>query len=233
MLKGPDILIISDVMNGVYQSKAKNNTFYWQIINSDKLFGIPTSLSSDSFKNYLTGAKFAYDKNHDEFIVSNSSKPYSYIFNTKYKIWYKMEQSFDKIVQDYPEYYGVDGLDVYDLAIEDYAQSKIFIETQAIEFSPDGLSKLLRLKADIKCLGLTEPIGGSSNLGFYILGSMDGEKWSLINGKEMVGEVSYVELQRTHVSVKYIKFIIASVISSLETTGMICDVEEGFKDKIK
>jgi hypothetical protein len=225
MQRGAQILIISDMLKGLYQSKAFSETFYGQMTNSTGIFNLPDSLSEVSFQTYLAWAKFGQNRLNDEFIVTNPTYNYSYIFNAKYKIWYKISGSYDKIVQDYPECYGVIGDDVYSLS-EESGNPKIFLETQGIEFSPDGFSKIKRFKIDIL-------ISLQGKFGAYLLGSMDGQKWGVINGMEMLTDFTFFEMQMTHLSVKYIKLIISSEVKTIEMKNILTEVELGFREKIR
>ncbi len=220
MLRGGDVTIISDVLKGLYRSKAYAETIYQQIVDSDNMFANGAALSSVLFITYMAGAKFAYDRINSEFIVTNPAYNYSYIFSAKYKLWYKLIGSWSKIIQDYPEFYGIATKYAYNLSSEAIMPSPIFIESQAIEFTKSSFVKLNRIK-----LYVLASMPESRFLGIYFFGSIDGEKWGMINAAEFTSVLSNPILNRSHISIKYIKLVISSEVNSMELKEIIADYD--------
>ena len=161
--------------------------------------------------DYALAAKFAFDKNNREVIVSNFSKEYSYIFSLDERLWYKTNQKFRRFISRYPDFYALSaGNDLVDISREATTGDRIvYIETRPILLDPDR-----EVKIDKTILGgrFDNATGFTGFFGMW--GSNDGSNWAFISGKEISGVgVFNIKLSRTPISLRYIVCVLNGTLT--------------------
>jgi hypothetical protein len=109
---------------------------------------IDRPISNDpEYASFLTGVRVAYHKERDyeEIVFSNPSFGYSWLYNMRYRVWYKWDNSFRLFFQDQPVIYGIDRDNrVLDFSEKDTNQSVQWeLETRKMNLGSRFLSKRL------------------------------------------------------------------------------------------
>ena len=127
-------------------------------------------------REYIQGAKLAYNYLHNEIILSNINKGYSYVYSLTNQEWSIIGTTFDVVTNRYPE------LVVYNNTLQKKYE---FIEgddkvpvvaiTRPVKVNTLDFKRLRQ--AALRCTFL-------GSLNFYILGSNDGANFVCITGKE-------------------------------------------------
>ena len=142
-------------------------------------------LVPENIRSFVKGAKLAYNYLHNEVILSNANRGYSYVYQIGSQKWSMIDFSFDVMTNSYPE-----------LVV--YNNSYYYNNKRGAAYSFDD-----RIKKD-DCLAITRPFTldstgykrlrqaalrckGDGLAYFYVLGSNDGEKFVCLTGKEFKG----------------------------------------------
>lgn len=127
-------------------------------------------------REYIKGAKLAYNYLHNEIILSNINKGYSYVYSLTNQEWSVIDTTFDVVTNRYPKlvvYNNTQGKKYEFIEGDDKVPVVAIIrpvKVNTLDF------KRLR-QAALRCTFL-------GSLNFYILGSNDGANFVCITGKE-------------------------------------------------
>lgn len=188
--------------------------------------GLDGTLSSTNFLNYLLTSSVGYDQLNKELVITNPSYSYSYIFSFETKIWFKISQSFELLINDYPRLLGRNSSSIVSLSEETTDQNiECLIISNAQNFDQGNTYK--------KIISATQRTVYSSDsgkmTGFYIFASNDLVTWQLITGKQKDGtKIKDLPCLRSHCSAKYYVFVFCG---TLAVTSEIKQVEVVFKNK--
>ena len=229
IISGKDPVEISALAEGNYISPLKENMNYIALINKATLGPISDHICTDVFKTYLSGALIAYNHKENEIVVTNSSYDYSFVFNIIAGSWYKIVQTFDSVIPNYPSYYGVKGSDFYDLEEEAAGNTVVFIETRPMKFIPDIFKKIKRIA--LRCyLDQYEGL----NFEFQLYGSTDNKTWIFLSGISKSGNIQDLILNRSHFSCRYFILVLAGYLGSESSiTHIDADILPKFIGKLK
>jgi len=211
LLTGQTPAEISDIAEGPYTSVLAGNTEYGLLKAHASINVVTNQISSDDILTYAENAKFAYDKNLREIIVSNYSYQYSYIYSIDEKLWYKCSQRFRQFIPNYPNIFALStGNDLVDISQEATTGNiAVFIETKPILIGPDKEVKLSKI-----VLGGRFDMATSFYGVLHVYGSNDSVTWSLIQGKEITGQYIYnIKLPRMPLSLRYIVLVFSGTIT--------------------
>ena len=129
-------------------------------------------------REYINGAKLAYNYLHNELILCNTNYGYSYVYNFDSQKWSMTDIVFDLVTNKYPE------LVVYE---NNTAKVCTFDDTTTGVVPVVAITRPFTLGSfDFKRLrqaGLRTTFEGQLN--FYLLGSNDGAEFKCITGKEV------------------------------------------------
>jgi len=216
LLTGQTPAEISDIAEGSNISALAGDSSYGEIMVQDLMNGVSDQISAVDLISYSTLAKFGYDKNHREIIVSNSEYDYSYIYSLDEKVWYKCSQVFKKFITNYPNLYAFlsTGNDLVDISEEDSSGDvPVYFETRPMLIGPDKEVKISRLT-----LGGQFNVADAKYAGLMLYGSNDGATWSLITGKEIEGDSIYnIILSRLPLSLRYILLVFSGTVDEAST----------------
>ena len=228
LLTGQTPAEISDIAEGSNISALAGDSSYGEIMVQDLMNGVSDQISAVDILTYAAGtlvngvyinqAKFGYDKNHREIIVSNSEYDYSYIYSLDEKVWYKCSQVFKKFITNYPNLYAFlsTGNDLVDISEEDSSGDvPVYFETRPMLIGPDKEVKIARLT-----LGGQFNVADAKYAGLMLYGSNDGATWSLITGKEIEGASIYnIILSRLPLSLRYILLVFSGTVDEASTVS--------------
>ena len=211
LLTGQTPAEISDIAEGPYTSVLAGNTEYGLLKAHASINVVTNQISSVDILAYAENAKFAYDKNLREIIVSNYSYQYSYIYSIDEKLWYKCSQRFRQFIPNYPNIFALSiGNDLVDISQESTTGNiAVFVETKPILIGPDKEVKLSKI-----VLGGRFDMATSFYGVLHVYGSNDSVTWSLIQGKEITGQYIYnIKLPRMPLSLRYIVLVFSGTIT--------------------
>lgn len=163
--------------------------------------GLSESLSTVDFLAYLQNSYIGFDYDNKELIVTNANYNYSYIYSFESKFWFKISQSFTKLINSYPKLLGVTTNSIVSISQEtDSQEVEVMFISNAQSFdAPDSYKLLDRFIQRIKV-----GTAGIKITGIYLFASNDLVTWLSIVGRQRTG--SYIKdllIQRTHGSAKY------------------------------
>jgi len=208
---------IAEVIEGSIASPLDDCLDYTNWIDDPNHYEVTDFISSVPFTTYLASAKMAHDTLNQELIISNPTYKYSYVYSLKYNLWYKISESFNSFMQNYPDvsgyktgvagnYYGL-----YSLIEEENTYPPVHILTRPIKLQP-GFKRI-----DTAFLRGYAHMKAGKGFGFLLFGSLDGQEYYLLNGRKPLGEMLDIELRHTTMTCRY--FIIVA--------GGLCD-EDSF-----
>jgi len=106
IISGASPVEISDLAEGQYLSRLTGTINYEAIANNPNLYQVRAYLCNTGLLTYLQGSALGYDHIHKEIIATNPTKNYSWVFSLRSKMWFKISESFERFVQDFPRVYG-------------------------------------------------------------------------------------------------------------------------------
>jgi hypothetical protein len=210
LLTGQTPAEISNLIEGPFASVLVADPQYIQIKAQALLNVVTNLLSSIDILTYAAGARFSFDKNIRELIVSNYSYQYSYIYSLDDKMWYKSTQRFKRFINAYPNVYALrDGNDLIDISQEiTTGNVPVYFESKPILIGPDKEVKLSRI-----ILGGRFDVSLSFYGALYVFGSNDGSTWAMVTGKEIQGLNIYnIIIPRLPLSLRYVIFVFSGTL---------------------
>lgn len=138
--------------------------------------GFDGYIQPEIIRNYIKGAKLAYNYLHNEVILSNSGYDYSFVFSLTNQEWSIIDRVFDITTNSYPklEVYNNDKQLRYEF-VEGNDKVPVVAITRPVKVDTLDFKRLRQ--AALRCT-----FEGSLN--FYVLGSNDGVRFVCITGKE-------------------------------------------------
>lgn len=106
ILSGANPIELSEPAEGAYLSRLTGTVNYEAIANNPNLYQVKAYLCNTDFLSYLASADIGYDHVRKEIIVTNPAKSYSWVYSLRAKAWFKISQSFERFVTDFPNTYG-------------------------------------------------------------------------------------------------------------------------------
>ena len=130
-------------------------------------------------REYINGAKLAYNYLHNEVILSNPDEKYkySYVYSLDNQTWGMIDTKFDITTNSYPELVVHENNTANVCTFDDKSNEKIKVVAITRPFTLGSIDF-----KRISQAGLRTTFKGALN--FYVLGSNDGATFSVITGKE-------------------------------------------------
>ena len=181
--------------------------------------GLAGSLSDEDFLDYLHDSSIGYDQLNKEVIVTKAGAGYSYIYSVENKIWFKISQSFDLLINSYPTVLGISGSKVYDLGDDDHAgNTSVMIVTNAMSLEMSGIYKKIE-RMIVRSFNSTPT---ESYLGVYLFGTDDLATYQLLTGRQRTGVgLQNLIVQRSQGSCKYYVIVYNGVITHDSTLSTV------------
>lgn len=223
LMQGAKTTNISSVLNRADPNRLLESASFTKI-RSFTGFSMPTFPVTDaSFLDYLEGAVMGYCEQFSEILISNSSYPYTWVFGLASEQWYKITESYERFLYDYPRCYGVRGGKLYSMD-EVSANKAFFIQSRPIKIET---GKFVRTDRAIM-RGLFDAVF----CGSYLFGSIDGLAWGVLSSQETQGEARDMIHLRHNVSVKYLTLVMTGVLKKDSyVTHLEYHYEEDFNNK--
>lgn len=167
IISGSKTVNISEIVRGNPGTKLKDGAVMQKILDSS---GYSHLIADVDFDQYIQGAKIGYDDYHEELIISNPSKHYSYLFNLETNAWYCASVRFDGFIAKFPYLFGFDGRDVYATNQEDRRPKNALYISNEINFA-NVYSKFEQMLAR----------GNFGRCRAMVFGTTDLENWKLLS----------------------------------------------------
>jgi len=106
IISGPTPVEISELAEGNHLSRLTGTVNYTAIANNPNLYQVQAYLCNIPLLSYFSGAHIGWDHIHKELVVSNPTKAYSWVFSLKAKVWFKVSETWERFIMDYPRTYG-------------------------------------------------------------------------------------------------------------------------------
>lgn len=229
-ISGGQVTELSQPLDGADVDYMEYQEGFWENIFSKA--GIYSYIQTEDIRNYIKGAKLAYNYLHNEVILSNAQRDFSYVYSLVNQEWSIIDRVFDITTNSYPELvvYNNDKQLRYEFA-EGNDKVPIVAITRPVKVDTLDFKRLRQ--AALRCT-----FEGSLN--FYVLGSNDGARFVCITGKEcptkseLDSGITSVSTQRDLITsmsrskqYKYIAIAVAGIMKGrISLTEML--VEGGF-----
>ncbi len=191
--------------------------------------------SDIEFILYLAGAVMVYDDNNKEIIISNPSKPYTYVYQIEFNLWHKIRLQLSRFVN------LANGVNVaidpdnyiHQVETESFAAIPVSMLTRPMLLEDSNLKKIERLVARV----ITDASVGHTTM--HLFASIDGRTWTWVSGLTITNSgytpvISDLMLKRTHTSARYFMLSLATVAdSAFELTDIDIDVKYKHQMKLR
>jgi hypothetical protein len=241
IISGKNPVSISDPIIGPPASPLTGQLDYEKCINNPNTYQPKAFIDGISFETYANDANIAFvnvnlpNSLEKEIIISNPNYNYSYVYNLIAKSWYRITQSWDNLIHDFPKTYGSKysggSYSLNDLTLEQTNQQILtHIETRSMKFSEEiSFKKLLRTML----YGYIHP-PTEKPYTFFIFGSTDGLLWTVQQASQLITPGDKVVLGRTSFSCRSYIFIIGGyLLDDSYIQGLIIDAEKRYNDKLR
>jgi len=236
IISGTEAIEISDLAEGKHNSRITGTLNYEAIANNPNLYQIKNYLCAVPFLTYISGAKIAWDhaEDHKELIVSNSAYNYSWVYNLKHKMWFKISQVWDNFVSDYPRTYGYRAIDTSfyqdDLTEEDFSEYiPVHIETRPLKLIKGAFKMINRILVQGD---LSQP---ESPFSLNLFGSVNNITWHLMNNGRILANGNLpLLLGRTTFSCRYFILVLGGKVDEdFYLTHVDIDFDERYGNKLR
>lgn len=141
------------------------------IENHEKFVPVP-------IREYINGAKLAYNYLHNEVILSNVNYEYSYVYSLDNQSWGMIDTKFDITTNSYPELVVYNNQERKRYTFDDTTTGVVPVVAITRPFTLGSLDYKRLRQAALRCTF-------DGQLNFYLLGSNDGANFVCITGKEV------------------------------------------------
>lgn len=237
-ISGTQVECISEQLNGFLPSCTVSSPVISKIL---KIANMDTHLDTVTFNDYVKDAKIGYNYQDSEIIIANSDYGYSFVFNLKSKQWHKIDVKVSSFVISYPYTYVLFGTNLYNPYNPHRSISNIALVSRPLKIGTNAYKRLLqsalrgivkRSLSDLYLRGEAVQYRGEdltifSDVGFYILGSEDGEHFNFLCGREKMVDVRdlVTKMNKTKACKYFMICLVGGVRSdvSINYTEMIID----------
>lgn len=240
IISGSQVIEISEQAKGKYKSRITDIADYIGILDDPEYSGTSAVLCSVPFLAYISGASIGYDctKTNPELIVSNVAYAYSWVYSIKYKIWFKITETFLRFVYDFPKCYAWESNHPsyrHDLNAEDFRSSLgddyalVHAETRPLKLSAAMFKKLNRLLLDGNLIN-----NATFPFQLAVFGTTDGKTWNLLNNRCVFITDDTMIIGRSQYSCKSFIIIFGGHVKEESYfTNLTIDIEERYANKLR
>lgn len=173
-ISGGQVTELSQPLDGADVDYMEYQEGFWENIFSKA--GLYSYIQTEDIRNYIKGAKLAYNYLHNEVILSNAQRDFSYVYSLANQEWSIIDRVFDITTNSYPELVVYNNDRQLRYKFEE-GNDKVPIVAITRPVKVDTLDFKRLRQAALRCT-----FEGSLN--FYVLGSNDGARFVCITGKE-------------------------------------------------
>lgn len=241
IISGNQVIEISDTAEGQITSRLTGLAAYNTLLSGPNLSGMSFVHCSVQFLEYLSGAALGFDYVNSELIVTNraSNPNYSWVYSLKSKMWFKISQSWDTFVNDYPILYAYEDGRVarrHEINVEDFRSvvddlALVFGQTRPIKISGADFKKIHRAN-----LGgnIQNDIAPALRFVVAVFGTTDNKTWFLLNNGRDFGTDDVMVLGRSQYSIRQIIIVFGGHIEADSYLNYLTfDFEERYGGKLR
>lgn len=244
IISGVNSASISDPIIGNPVSPLTGLLDFEKIINNPNTYQPKDYIDDIAFRTYADGATIAFvtvilskGTPQKEIIVSNPDYDYSYVFNMVSKSWYRITQSWDAFLHDYPKTYGSKYVNptfwLDDLTTEVQSSTQeilIHLETRQIKFGEELSFKKLRRSLVYGWLNMAT----EKPFTMFIFGSVDKEHWFTQTASQLITPGEQVAVGRTLFSCRSFIIVLGGYVhEDSYIQGLVADIEKRYNDKLR
>lgn len=177
-ISGNQVTEISAPLDGDSPDYINSTSIFAKIYEAGE-FNSKNLLVPENIRTYIKGAKIAYNYLHNEVILSNANKGYSYVYQIDSQRWSMTYSVFDITTNSYPElvvYNNKSGVVLVFADRNKYSYSLAI--TRPFTLGTLDFKRLRQAALRYK---------GEGYAYFYVLGSNDGREFVCLTGKEFMG----------------------------------------------
>ena len=225
---------ISQSAEGAYQGPLAGSSVYQAAISNPNLYQITDYLCSASMLTYIQGAKIGWDYKNRELVISNPAYKYSWVYSLPFKTWFKISQSFDRIISDFPNTYGYKSISAvttkYNLSEESFSGLiTVHLETRPIKLSAGRFKKLVRAVIN-GFIYNNEDYPFSVN----VFGSPDARSWHLLSNSSSFGSRTEMLIGKATFSCHYYIIVFGGKVDAdAYFTGIQAAWDDTFNNKLR
>lgn len=204
-------------------------SLFKKALNHDKLTTLLSEVTGEDIHDYIASANVGYNYIESEIWFTNPLKSYSYVFSKG--LWYKVKQTGNRFVDDYPKQYLLTGAgDLVDIASEVLitgsegkeraASQQIMLLTRPLKFGDVEFKQMLTaiMRGQLTTVNLIEeaaPIDITHKkwAGIHVYGSYDGERWVFLGGAEKQGELNDIGTRIERTDCRYYRIALYGNVS--------------------
>lgn len=204
-------------------------SLFKKALNHDKLTTLLSEVTGEDIHDYIASANVGYNYIESEIWFTNPLKSYSYVFSKG--LWYKVKQTGNKFIDDYPKQYLLTSTgDLVDIASEVLitgsegkeraASQQIMLLTRPLKFGDVEFKQMLTaiMRGQLTTVNLIEEAMPSDILhkkwaGIHVYGSYDGERWVFLGGAEKQGELNDIGTRIERTDCRYYRIALYGNVS--------------------
>lgn len=204
-------------------------SLFKKALNHDKLTTLLSEVTGEDIHNYIASANVGYNYIESEIWFTNPLKSYSYVFSKG--LWYKVKQTGNKFIDDYPKQYLLTNSgDLVDIASEVLitgsegkeraASQQIMLLTRPLKFGDVEFKQMLTaiMRGQLTTVNLIEEATPTDILhkkwaGIHVYGSYDGERWVFLGGAEKQGELNDIGTRIERTDCRYYRIALYGNVS--------------------
>lgn len=204
-------------------------SLFKKALNHDKLTTLLSEVTGEDIHNYIASANVGYNYIESEIWFTNPLKSYSYVFSKG--LWYKVKQTGNRFVDDYPKQYLLTNTgDLVDIASEVLitgsegkeraASQQIMLLTRPLKFGDVEFKQMLTaiMRGQLTTVNLIEEATPTDILhkkwaGIHVYGSYDGERWVFLGGAEKQGELNDIGTRIERTDCRYYRIALYGNVS--------------------
>ncbi len=222
---GKNTTELTILLKGLPNKDFQANQHYKHYINDDNLVHMNTFLSTVDVRAYINDCKLIYDYYQKELIVTNPNYSYSYVYSFKTKLWHKISESFDVVINIHPQTLAISENGVFNISEEynsDY--NSCLLTTCPLKLSGNTFKTITRI---IQRIQFETP--ENNYCGLYLFASNDLINWQRITGVQKTGKITDIRLQRSSQKAKYFIIVLAANFSA---DTVINSLDISYRDRI-
>lgn len=204
-------------------------SLFKKALNHDKLTTLLSEVTGEDIHDYIASANVGYNYIESEIWFTNPLKSYSYVFSKG--LWYKVKQTGNRFVDDYPKQYLLTGTgDLVDIASEVLitgsegeeraASQQIMLLTRPLKFGDVEFKQMLTaiMRGQLTTVNLIEEATPTDIIhkkwtGIHVYGSYDGERWVFLGGTEKQGELNDIGTRIERTDCRYYRIALYGNVS--------------------
>jgi len=225
ILAGSDVQELSEALRGPYFD-IDTLKLYKQALSHSKLTQLYDERTNETLLDFMDNVVVGLNYKENEVWFTNPDKTFSYVFSKG--VWFKVKQSGQRFVDDYPNQYLLKDGKLIDIGSETGTYNEVTFLTRPLKLGQENFKGMLTsiIRGQINVENTSSESGTVKRYaGIHVYGSYDGKRWAFLGGNERNGELNSFGTQVERTDCKFFKIAfygnvnINSTIDYLLTEG--------------